>query len=158
MPISGTSINYTGRTRDVCVLRGFDTTGRRTVSTLTFGSPSSFCAGIQKLVQRYMVTFLTSAGSQSDYPTFGTDFLSSLTGGTFNPSTLDATHIFNFANAAVTDLFRNYQANNPNDPLDEQLDSAVLTRVAAYGDSVAFDVQLTSRAGVTVTFLIPLPR
>lgn len=157
MPISGTTTDYTGRKRDVCILHPTDLTGKRAVSPINFGSPSSFCAGVQKLIQRYMVAFLTVAGSQRDYPTFGTAFVSSLNGGTYNPSVNDVTHIFNFANYIVVTSFRNYQAQNPSDPLDEQIDTATLNSASVSGDIATFDILMTTRAGTTITFVMPLP-
>ena len=150
-----TTTVYGNRTRDVFINLGIDPTlpGRQTV-TLSFGTVSKSCAGIQKLVQRYMITFLTVLGSQRDFPAFGTEFLSKLrSGNRLTPG--DVVHLFNFANLATMAIFREYQGANPNTPTDERLNAALLQDCQVSPDRVDCTVKLVSEAGDEFEFVLP---
>ena len=112
MPIQNLTTDYTGRTRDVCIIQGASLLGTKTNITLAFGTVSSFCAGVQKLIQRYMISILTALGSQIDYPTYGTSLFVNIMGANNNPGAIQAQNTFNFANASVIDAFRAYQSSN----------------------------------------------
>lgn len=157
MPIGSTTTNSSGRTRDIHIMQGVKPNGTINPTTLKFGQVSNFCAGIQKLVQRYMIAFLTTLGSQVDYPNFGTAFMSSTLASNVNPSRLDTQHIFNFSNASVLNTFRAYQSLNPDLPADEQIDTAILSNLTVSASQISLQITITSLAGNVVTFIIPLP-
>ena len=158
MAIVGTTTNYTGRTKDINILLGANASiPDRQPVTVAFGRVSSFCAGIQKLMQRYLVAFCTIIGSQPNYPTFGTDFMSKLeSGGRYSQT--DIYHMFNFANSDVTSDFMEYQRTaTVTLPDDEQLMKAELLDFSAIGDVLQMRIQLTSKQGDSVTFVVPIP-
>ena len=96
MPISGTTTDYTNRTVDILILGGVNPliSGPQT-DTLTFGSPSQYVTGVQKLIQRYAIFLFTALGTQSNYPDFGTAFYSSVANSSY--LTINTvTHIFNY--------------------------------------------------------------
>ena len=155
--ISGTTTDYTGRQTDILILRGANVnTANAVQTTIEFGSPSSMCAGVQKLMQRYAISMLTILGSQQNFASFGTTLMSSLqnAGG---QTTSDLNHLFNYANLTVVTNFRNYQANNPSNFPDEQLNTATLNSVDISGNSVRLNISIVSVAGTTVQFLLPIP-
>jgi len=157
MPISNFSTDYTGRLKDIHIMRGcFPEQGGIQRVTLGFGDVAAFCAGVQKLVQRYVVCLLTELGSQSDFPSFGTDFGKTVLGGG-NVSMSDIKHIINLANFKVITEFKKYQANNPGLPLDEQINTASCTSIAYTNGTVSVTMALLTMAGEDVTFLLPLP-
>lgn len=157
MPISNFTTDYTGRKKDISIAYGINpkSDARQTV-ILQFGKISSYCAGIQKLVQRYMVYFMTMLGTQNSYPTFGTNFLKNVTQGNVKTRE-DLIHEFNFANLAVLSTFKDYQKIHPEMPIDEQISTASLSNISSSGGSVSLDIRIVSNAGDTVTFLMPLP-
>ena len=157
MPVQNLTTDYTGRQRDICITPFVNPrkTGGQPM-TYTLGKVSSYCAGIQKLIQRYTIALFTTEGSQKYDPTFGTAFYKQLVAS--NVMTVgDLTHIFNFANYDVITLFKDYQNKNPDLPLDEQLDTAVLDSVNIVGNSVTFSVKIYTRAGDSYNFFVPVP-
>jgi hypothetical protein len=157
MAISGTTTDYTGRTVDILIMGGVNPLSPEIQQdSLTFGSPSQYVTGIQKLIQRYAINMMTILGSQTNYPSFGTNFvqgLLSVAGLTTNA----ATHLFNFGNMKIISEFRLYQAANPSMPLDEQLDTATLLSFNSTGDTINIQIAITSLAGENVVFVLPLP-
>jgi hypothetical protein len=154
-----TSTNYTGRKKDINVLRSPDATvyGPQNV-TVGFGKRPQYCAGLQKLIQRYVIVLLTNIGSQPNFPEFGTDFLYSLHGRTAPVDNLKASQIFNLASYDAVTLLKAYQAERDDIPDDERIVSAALVDIALSVDSAAFDVQITTEAGTSTSFLVPLPK
>jgi len=157
MPITNDTVDYSNRTVDILILGGVDglIPGVQ-VDSLTFGKPSQQVTGVQKLIQRYAISLLTILGSQTNYPDFGTSFLSSLQSGQ-QVTKVSGTHIFNFANIAVISEFRDYQIANPGIPLDEQINGASLLSLTASGGNINFTVSITTKAGTSLSFVVPLP-
>lgn len=158
MPIRNITTDYSGRSKDINIFPSVSPSkaGAQKV-TPSFGKVSSYCAGVQKLIQRYAIALLTVKGSQAAYPNFGTGLVKQL-----NMSRLtnqpDLVHAFNFANAAVIGQFRAYQETTTGLPADEQLDTAVLLSVTATANlEVSYRVALYTKAGSTLDFLLPIP-
>jgi len=153
-----TSTDYSTRKRDIHIFQGVDITKPATI-TPSFGNISNYCAGIQKLVQRYAIALLTVIGSQPEFPTFGTDLLTELSNTNLTIDRTRLTHIFNFANFEVISAFRQYQANTDGLLDDEQLDTATLQDIVVSNDGkVSLIVQIIPVAEDAITFLIPLPK
>ena len=158
MAITSFNTNYSGRTRDINILKVKSYTNNQTqTATIGFGNPSQYISGVEKLVQRYAILFLTNLGSQINYPTFGTNFLTALQENPSNISSLQAQHLFNYSNNVVISIFTTYQANNPGLPLDEQFSSAQLVGFASNGTTVNMSIAITSLSGSNVEFILPLP-
>lgn len=159
MPIARQISDYTGRKKDISILQYPNVAAIDGAEVLpTFGKTSRFCAGVQKLVQRYMILMLTNINSQDYYPTFATDFLYPLQAGIGPTDNIAARQIFTLANYAAVNIIKNYQIDNPDIPLDEQLDFTTLRNISLYGSFISFDVKLTTLAGDAVDFLVPLPK
>lgn len=159
MPIIKEISDYTGRKKDISILQYPNTQIIDGAEVFPkFGKPSRFCAGVQKLIQRYMILMLTNINSQDYYPDFATDFLWPLQAGIGPTDNITARQIFTLADYAAVNIIKNYQIDNPDLPLDEQLDFTTLRNISLYGSFVSFDVKLTTLAGEAVDFLVPLPK
>lgn len=153
-----TSTDYTGRLVDVNICYQFYPSVTPQKLNFQFGQVSSYIAGVQKLVQRYVIALLTNIGSQFNYPDFGTNLISSIQKGTFVKGE-DIKHIFNFANYEVLTAFKSYQKENPTLPTDEMLNAAILVSytIDKPSASVSLKIQLLTVAGDNVTVLLPVP-
>jgi hypothetical protein len=157
MAISST--DYTGRKKDMSILDYPNLTAIDGAEVFPrFGKASKFCAGTQKLVQRYTILMLTNIGSQKFYPTAGVDFLWPLQSGISPTSRIEAAQIFSLADYDANRVIRNYQTLNPDIPEDEQLQRTELQNLVLAGGYVAFSVKLVTLAGNDSNFLIPLPK
>lgn len=158
MAISNVSTDYSNRKRDIHILQGVKATqmGKAKI-TPSFGKISNYCAGVQKLVQRYTISFFTIAGSQDHFAEFGTSFLQKISSARRNMTKEEIGHLFNFANAKIITEFKQYQADNPDQPLDEQIAKATLLNASALGDTLNLDIKIITLAGDVVEFLLPLP-
>lgn len=116
--------------------------------------PGNFCTGVQKLVQSWLVEFLTERGSFGFHlSSRGTDFVARFRNQQF-PSEQVARTQFAFAAIRVqTYLETTYTADTP---LDEQLDSATLEEVIIQPGRLKLVVQLTTKAGDSVNFAAPI--
>jgi hypothetical protein len=146
MAVIATSTDYTGRQLDMnlsCSLNPLSSDTQQV--TYSFGNPSQYIAGIQKLVQRYLISLINSG------------FIEQLVGSA-NSNISYATSIFSNNNWAIIQQFRAYQTINPNTNLDEQLNTVQLLGISSSGpDQISFSLQLISLAGTDVTFTLPLP-
>ncbi len=158
MPIRNITTDYSGRAKDINISPTIDPS-KTTVQKVTpgFGAVSSYCAGVQKLIQRFMIALVTVRGSQPAYPAFGTDLLKRISVSSLT-TVADLKHAFNFASAKVVSDFRAYQAETPGLPDDEQLDTALLLDVTVSANyEVSYRVALYTKAGSTYDFLLPIP-
>ncbi len=156
MSISSVTTNYTGRKKDINIF-GYKNPNVQTISTatLTFGRVSSYCAGVQKLVQRYTISLFTKLGSQTFYPNFGTNFVSSIENA---QAQQELQHDLVFANAIVISEFRQYQAVNPDLPLDEQIQTVTINEIS-YAEGVLYlNLSILTLAGDSVQYILPLPQ
>ena len=158
MPISKFTTDYSGRKKDVSIMRGTDPTSKFSQGvTLEFGKVSAYCAGIQKLIQQYMVLLLTAIGTQPAHPDFGTTFYTQIIKGNVSNKS-DLIHKFNFANLTAIEKIKSYQQGKTDIPEDEQLDTALLDDVIFVSrDQVNLRITVKSNAGDEVEFLMPIP-
>jgi|SRR5579859_2053279 hypothetical protein len=145
MAVSGTTTNYTGRLLDINVSGSLSPLSSATQSvTYAFGSPTQQLAGVQKLVQRYVISLMNSG------------FVTALIGAAANNISY-AANLFNSYSWGVIQQFKSYQLSNPNTNSDEKLNTVQLLSVSSNGDAVAFSIQLTTHAGTSVTYVLPIP-
>ena len=145
MAISGTSTNYSDRLVDMYISGPLNPLSTAVQSiNYSFGKPSQYIAGVQKLIQRYLISLMN------------TGVVTQLMGSTAS-NISNATAIFTTNNWTVIQAFWAYQNNNLNTPLDEQLSTVQLLNTASDGDTLSFSLQLITNAGTTVVFTLPLP-
>lgn len=159
MGIAAITTDYTGRKKDInlFVLPDASKIDAQTVLP-QFGKNARFCTGVQKLIQRYAVILLTNATSQINYPDFGTDLMYTLQAGISPVDRLRASQIFSIASYDAVNALISYQIDHPEIPADERIVAATLTSMSLYAGAVAFDVTITTEAGSTVNFVVPLPK
>jgi hypothetical protein len=173
MPISSITTDYTGRLKDISILQypnpynSAQETSAWNSSQLesypnivapSFGKITRFCSGVQKLIQKYAIILLTNIGSQDGFPSFGTNFLYSVQAGLSPVDNLRAAQLFTIASYKAVNTLVDYQISNPNTPSDERIVSAELVDVVLSSGVATFNVEITTEAGDTVPFLLPLPR
>jgi hypothetical protein len=158
MAISKITTDYSGRKKDVSIIRNINPTNPATQKvTLEFGKVSAYCAGVQKLVQRYMIIFMTEVGTQKSYPEFGTPFYGNIRRGNVVNKT-DLVHKFNFANLKTVETIRTHQQKFNDIPLDEQINTALLGDIIFVArDQINIRILIKTNAGDNVDFLMPLP-
>lgn len=159
MAIAGVTSDYTGRKKDISILQYPDATlvDAQTVNP-KFGKNSRCCAGVQSLVQKYVVILLTNLGTQEKYPGFGTDFMYTLQAGISPTDRLMAAQIFHLASYKAVNTLKEYQQEHEEIPLDERIVNATLTDISLRGGAAGFDVTITTEAENTIQFIIPLPK
>lgn len=144
MAISTTSIDYTGRTLDmyICTSPNLITSVSPKVF-YSFGQPTRYIAGVQKLIQRYVVGLMNSG--------FPEEIIASS-----SDNIQKASHVFNLYSWDVINEFRVYQSTQTGQPTDEQLQTVQLDSVTVVGQTVNFSATLRTVAGDVVQFILPL--
>lgn len=146
---------YTDRKIDLHIMQGIDPPNKSAI-TPSFGKLTNFCTGVQKLVQRYVISLLTELTSQPTFTDFGTALVSTLTATSSRFNQADIYPIFNAANAKVKNEFKQYDIlNQP--PLDERLLNAELVSVLAINGGVNLNINIKTFSQTDVTFVLPLP-
>lgn len=156
-----TSTDYTGRKVDLEI---FQTENPVAVSkqldlTMTTGDVSRKVAGIQKLAQRYLLTFFTAQGTVKFNVKYGSIFMPAVAGGLLQSRTAIVQY-FSFANINVGQQlrFQDQSVEGLALPSDEKyaksylLDYAVDTSLS----QLYLKVMLESLAGTTYTFILPV--
>lgn len=158
MPIQNTTTNYSGRKKDISILQYPDPTDIDPQNmSISFGGIGRFCAGVQKLIQRYAIILLTNLGSQKYYPDFGTDLIATLRNGVGAMDLIRVTQIFNAANYEAIAVIRAAQTYDLEIPEDERLASAELVDTNILGSAVYFSVTITTESATAINFVLPLP-
>lgn len=155
MPVA-TLADYLGRTTDLLAFAGAqEGSEQRLEMQLVLPSQGgALIAGIQKLVQRFLLELLTEKGSMRYLPSRGSTFLIDLHSSRWR-TPADVTASFS---AALVDVRRNLIGEESEaDPPDERFLSASLLSVGLAQDQVRLSIQVVSRAETSRTVLYPLP-
>jgi len=130
----------------------------RLYNTATTGG-SRAVTGIQKMVQRYVVTLLTMLGSVRFDTVFGTDVVADLSVG-MTRNTAGLSNAFNFASSDALDILKAEDSNilYGVTPDDERVARAILLdfNVDIASGTLYLDVQLNSVAGESYTYKMPV--
>jgi len=144
------------RTYDVIAFQdaGFDILKLTSQSIFSPADVASLCTGIQKLVQRWLLEFLTNRGSMGFHlANRGTDFLRVFRNRAFSTES-EVRSQFNFASVAVyQNLLREWTANTPD---DEKLASATLTGVTIQPGFLTLAIRIDTVAGTSASFSAPI--
>lgn len=109
------------------------------------------CSGIQKLVQDWVLLFLTPRGSVTFDPDRGCDFVTE----TQHARTEYAINrAFIFANDDVVTQLKSNESEDQSD--DERIQSAELKDIALFGNEISISVKITSRAGDSREVVLPV--
>lgn len=152
-----TTSNYDGRLIDIELLKTIQepTQASQAVHlSLTYQNQPRIVAGIEKLVQRYVLIFLTLVKSVKFDDQFGSIFMAAMTQGYLvnYGSLMDA---FALSNSRVIATLIN---SSDNLPLDEQLSSASLIdfNLDFTLGTITLSIELTSLAGTSAEFVVPI--
>ncbi len=149
------STDLTGRQVDIFISQGanfVDEVAQDPVE-LAFGDTERIVAGPQKLIQQWIIVFLTKRGSVQANPNFGTNFMRNMEQGRI---VTDADVRFEFSDAAalVTDVLDEANAAKPD---DERLDITELIDFVLEATELRMRVNLVSLAGRGTTVILPIP-
>lgn len=155
--MTSTIQDYAGRLFDVAVLRPgpLASTEAGDVSQLSMGADyGAACAGVQKLVQNWLILFLTQKGSNRFFPERGSSFPGAMVSGRIQTN-LDLTTVFAMAADEVAEQLA---AENQNTAFtDEQYASVeLISAVIESYQKIKLRVRINSVAGVSRTVLFPI--
>ncbi len=150
------SVDYTGRLIDLFISQGAKPVGEQPI-LYGFGEGSGeITSGIQKLVQKWVILFLTEEGTLEYHPTLGTRFLILASqGGLSDIATVRSE--YELAAQTVRTVLKNLETDST--PADERLESAELTHVNINkaAQLLEMTVTITSEAGTQHDVLLPIP-
>lgn len=153
--LSGTVQDYVGRTVDYLAFDGAKASGEaKLIPALVLpGQSGALIAGIEKLVQRFLLELLTERGSLEYQPDRGTFFLTRIRAGIVRTSQ----DLFSEFTIAEVDL-RNplILEESDTDPADERYLDAKLLSASLFGDMASLLIQVNSRAGTSRQVIYPL--
>lgn len=146
-----TTTNYYKRSIDLSVFQGIDEKRMVTVNQSLFNNGGEVCTGLQKLIQRWLITFLTPKGAVKFHPNWGTTYVSESTG--FH-SEIDAEIAFYSANADACEQMRREEDNNME--LEERIEKVTLEDISIYDTGFSLHVTIVSRFGESAPLVLPI--
>jgi len=153
--LSGTVQQYQGRTIDYLAFDDAKATGDALLSQLLVkpGQSGAIIAGIQKLVQRFLLELLTEAGSLTYQPQRGCFFITEIRAGLVNTSAA----LFSAFSAAESDIRDNLRNEDKfSDPDDERYQRSTLLSASLSGDQAILNIRVLSVAGESRDVIFPL--
>ena len=150
-----TSTNYAGRSLDLLIFQGFDPrTATQVELAISDDEGDGYvCAGIQKVAQEFTILFLTDIGSNPWDIYRGTGFMPNLRQGFIQDETSLQTH-YEFAVLDIFDYLEKKVLETT--PDDEILASAELVSFDLRPGFISLQVKVTSLAGDSRVFIIPV--
>lgn len=153
---SGRGSQYIGRVFDMCALRGATPAGRTELRQTLFETESAgdVCTGVQKLAQRWVMKFLTIAGSMKFKPSEGTEFVLLYRRGLLrDESELQSAFIIAAVQVRNSMLAEETDSMHPED----RMGNATLEHLFVSNNYVALTVNITSLAGISRQVILPIP-
>lgn len=147
------STDLSNRQVDIFIAQGVDFTDGVEVN-LAFADRERVVAGAQKLIQKWLIAFLTKLETVQADPNYGTEFMRKLQQGNI-VNDADVRLEFSEAAARVADTLERTDAGNPND--DERLQLAELRSFTITKVELLMTVEITSQAGEGATVILPVP-
>ena len=151
-----TTSNYSNRTVDMLLLQFVSEPAADILVHPDVSNVPRIVTGIEKLVQRYALLFLTQVGTVKNSDTEGTDFLSLLgSGNIYDDNTLKAES--SAANDAVSRQIKT-EDKYLDTPDDEALEHSEITdtELNRATSTVHVTASITSVAGETYVYTMPL--
>lgn len=148
-------INYKNRVYDFFAFQGVKLAGDAQLRGELFTPESSgqICTGIQKLTQRWLLEFMTEAGSMPGLPNRGTNFMAQVRQGLLrNYADIWSEFVFSAYYAGVN---LSGEENDTWSP-EERYASAELLSLAVLPGYANLRIAITSRAGETRETILPI--
>lgn len=143
--------NYYNRSVDLCIFQGIKDSRPVTVNQALFDNGGYVCTGIQKLIQRWVIKFLTPFGSMKFHSDWGTSFLEEAT--SFH-SEVDAALSFYSANMQACDQLRSEEDDSM--LLEERIDDVKLNHITVNSTGFTLNVTITSKFGTSAPVVLPV--
>jgi len=145
--------DYTNRFFDIETAQTIVNPEGETRLTISLTNGQRVITGIQKLVQQYMIIFLTMVGDVKFNPEFGTLLLTSIIGGGVNTYG----NLFSVFAVANLDTIKQILDGAAGMPDDEVIASAELLdlEIDTLGRKILFRIKITSVAGDSTEFIMP---
>ena len=137
-------VDYKNRKIDIMMTDGYS-------DKLTFTFPNKIVAGIQKMVQNFILRFFTALNSNIIDQNAGTHFAEQL--GT--APQVEAGYMYQLMSMAVTDVVSQMQ-QVPSNFDDENIQSARISSFESEKDYANVGIELISRVGDSYTFIVPI--
>lgn len=154
--LSSNVVPYVGRTVDMLAFDDAKASGEAELSQVLVKKNQSgaVIAGIEKLVQRFLLELLTEQGSLNYLPNRGTLFIIQARAGVLQTSQ----DLFTAFSTAAVQVGINLRAEDRinGDPPDEQYQSAVLLAVSLAEGNASLTIQVNSVAGTSRKVIYPL--
>ena len=153
--MSSTGIQYAGRQIDLLMLDDAQPSGDTllTQALVKPGQSGAVITGVEKLVQRFLLEFLTERGSLTYLPERGTEFMTSFKFGGLRTSQ-DVFGAFSSAELSLKNSL--VLEESESDPLDERYGSSQLLNVTLGADTISLQIRVTSLAGTDRVVIYPL--
>lgn len=149
--------DYSNRTVDLLLLQfiAHPTLAQKVTPDVT--NIPRIVTGLEKLVQRYALLFLTKRGSVKNCEQEGTDIVHAVIAGKVYNDSILRTYA-NQANMWVTNLIKSEDSSIPDTPLDEQLKSTsvIETRLDKQQGKAFVSIKITSKANEEYIYVTPL--
>jgi len=155
-----TSVNYIGRKVDILIFQGWKQPGEGSASiSLGFGNTGYVVTGIMKLVQQFILLFLTEEGTSKEDLLAGTSFMSMVRTGAIRTEAV-LKSAFGMAAADVRNQLNasyDQEAEKGYDvPLDERISSVTLLSFYIEPGRLELSIKILSKAGETRTVVLPV--
>jgi hypothetical protein len=153
--LSASVQTYVGKTVDLLAFDNAKATGEALLSQQLVlpGQSGALIAGIEKLVQRFLLELLTERGSLIYDPSRGTFFMTRIRAG-FLRTSQDLFSEFSTAEVELRNVLRLEEADT--DPPDERYANATLLSADLSGDTATLQIQVSSQAGTSRKVIYPL--
>lgn len=146
-----TNTNYYQRSIDLSVFQGIKENGMTTVDQTLFNNGGEVCTGIQKLIQRWLIRFLTPLGTVKFHPDWGTSFLSEAP--SFH-SEIDTQIAFYSAISDVSDQLAEEEDEDMSE--DEKLEKVELLSITIHDTGFVLRIKITSQIGESAPLVLPI--
>jgi len=146
--------DYQNRVFDMTAFLGAKSSGDTllTQALFTADTPGAICTGVQKLAQRWLLTFMTKEASMTFQPTLGTDFMTQASYG-FRTET-DAITAFELAKLQAAQQLINEESDTWNN--EDRYSVAELESVTLSTTSMFLRIKITSLAGTIREVILPV--
>ena len=122
-----------------------------TVDQTLFNNGGEVCTGIQKLIQRWLIRFLTPLGTVKFHPEWGTSFLSEAP--SFH-SEIDTQIALYSAISDVSDQLAEEEDEDMSE--DEKLEKVELLSITIHDTGFVLRVKITSQIGESAPLVLPI--
>lgn len=146
-----TNANYANRSVDIAIYHGIKERGMVTVDQNLFDNGGEVCTGIQKLIQRWLLTFLTPLGTVHFHPERGTSFIAE---APYFHNEAEARSTFFLCNSDAMDQIKSEETDDM--AKDERMDHVELISLIPEETGFQLSVKVYSQYGTASPVTLPI--